>query len=179
MKAERLITKPLEGDPFNRDVLMGTDLISEVSILPFCFTRPTGSRNGAVPVNGSLMRQMREQADLSQDRLGKKVQLSGGMISLVECGRGLSPKALERVAEALGTDFNTLRAEGVANSTRGKEEEDPLKSAIRTLSAVVNNTDLVPREPKDLAQDLQAVLGIGNKLAIAIELSSKSKIDPR
>lgn len=91
------------------------------------------------PSLGTLIRQLREHADLSQEELAARADVSRATIQSVENGRHAPRRAsLKRIAAALGVDVETL-----------KSGDQP--------SAAADEVEVVSRELRDLERDRRAL----------------------
>jgi XRE family transcriptional regulator, fatty acid utilization regulator len=61
---------------------------------------------------GKRIKELREQAGMTQEQLGEALGITHSAVSLIESGkRGLNVKTADKIAHALGVTLNELLAE--------------------------------------------------------------------
>lgn len=86
------------------------------------------------PALGSLIRRLRESADLSQEELAARAAVSRATIQSVENGRHAPRRAsLKRIAQALGTDVTTLTSAVESTATTAAAEAHALRQELGDL----------------------------------------------
>ena len=74
------------------------------------------------------IKKIRNKLDMSQERFGKKIGLSGKTISAYETGKCIPPlKILEKICEEYNTDFVQLNSQ---NKTSIEEKLQSIKTAM-------------------------------------------------